>query len=64
MIMKYIDKFLSKLKTDRNTFVTYVLTLISVYICIDRIAEILFMIFSGFCFLMMENKNILFDYYV
>lgn len=47
MIMKYIDKFLSKLKTDRNTFVTYVLTLISVYICIDRIAEILFMIFSG-----------------
>ena len=47
MIMKYIDKFLSKLKTDRNNFVTYVLTLISVYICIDRIAEILFMIFSG-----------------
>ena len=47
MIMKYIDKFLSKLKTDRNTFATYVLTLISVYICIDRIAEILFMIFSG-----------------
>lgn len=47
MIMKYIDKFLSKLKTDRNTFATYVLTLISIYICIDRIAEILFMIFSG-----------------
>jgi hypothetical protein len=47
MITKYIDKFLSKLKTDRNTFATYVLTLISVYICIDRIAEILFMIFSG-----------------
>ncbi len=47
MVMKYIDKFLSKLKTDRNTFVTYVLTLISVYICIDRITEILFIMFSG-----------------
>lgn len=47
MIMKYIDAFLKKLKTDRNTFATYVLTLISVYICVDRLAEILFMIFSG-----------------
>ena len=45
--MKYIDKFLKKLKTDRNTFATYVLTLISAYICVDRIVEILFMIFSG-----------------
>ena len=42
MIMKYIDAFLKKLKTDRNTFVTYVLTLMSIYICIDRITEILF----------------------
>ena len=47
MIMKYIDAFLKKLKTDRNTFVTYVLTLMSIYICIDRITEILFLIFSG-----------------
>ena len=45
--MKYIDKFLKKLKTDRNTFVTYILTLITAYICVDRIAEMLFMIFSG-----------------
>ncbi len=45
--MKYIDMFLKKLKTDRNTFATYVLTLISVYITIDRIAEILFIMFSG-----------------
>ena len=37
MIMKYIDKFLKLLKTDRNTFATYILTLISIYICVDRI---------------------------
>ena len=47
MILKYIDKFLKKLKTDRNTFVTYVLTLISIYIVIDRLAEILLIMFSG-----------------
>ncbi len=45
--MKYFDKFLKKLKTDRNTFVTYVLTLISFYICIDRVLEILFIAFTG-----------------
>ncbi len=45
--MKYIDAFLKKLKTDRNTFATYVLTMISIYICIDRIVEVLFMIFTG-----------------
>jgi len=38
--MKLIDKFLKILKTDRNTFLTYILTLISIYICIDRLAEI------------------------
>lgn len=47
MVMKYIDKFLSKLKTDRNTFATYILTLFSIYICVDRIVEILFIMFSG-----------------
>lgn len=45
--MKYIDKFLKLLKTDRNTFVTYVLTLLTVYICIDRISEVLLIMFSG-----------------
>ena len=45
--MKYIDAFLKKLKTDRNTFVTYVLTMFSIYICVDRVVEILFMIFTG-----------------
>lgn len=45
--MKYIDKFLKFLKTDRNTFATYILTLISAYILIDRLVELMFMIFTG-----------------
>lgn len=45
--MKYIDKFLKKLKTDRNTFATYILTLISIYLVIDRVVEILLIAFSG-----------------
>ena len=45
--MKIIDKFLKKLNASRNTFATYVLTLISLYIVVDRIVEMLFMIFTG-----------------
>lgn len=45
--MKVIDKFLKYLKTDRNTFFTYILTLISAYLVIDRVAEVLMMIFTG-----------------
>lgn len=45
--LKLIDKFLKFLKTDRNTFATYILTLISAYIVIDRIVELLFIIFTG-----------------
>lgn len=45
--MKIIDNFLKFLKTDRNTFATYILTLISAYILIDRIVELLFIIFTG-----------------
>lgn len=45
--MKIIDKFLKKLKASRNTFATYVLTMISIYIVVDRIVEMLFMIFTG-----------------
>ena len=45
--MKLIDKFLKKLNTSRNTFVTYVLTLISFYLAIDRIVEMLLMRFTG-----------------
>ncbi len=45
--MKYIDKFLKKLNTNRNTFATYILTLITIYLVVDRIAEMLLMIFTG-----------------
>ena len=45
--VKYIDKFLKILKTDRNTFFTYLLTLLTAYIVIDRVAELLIMFFTG-----------------
>ena len=45
--MKIIDKFLKLLKTDLNTFLTYILTLITIYLTIDRVVEILLMIFTG-----------------
>ncbi len=45
--LKYIDKLLKVLKTDRNTFFTYIFTLATIYIAIDRIVEMLFMIFTG-----------------
>ena len=45
--MKYIDKFLKKLKTDRNTFVTWILTLATLYITVDRIVEIIFIAATG-----------------
>lgn len=46
-MLKLLDKFLKFIKTDRNTFFTYILTLISAYILIDRVVEMLFMIFTG-----------------
>ena len=45
--MKFIDKFLKLLNTDRNTFATYVLTLVTAYLAVDRIVEMLLMIFTG-----------------
>ena len=45
--MKLIDKFLKKLNTNRNTFMTFVLTLLTVYFAVDRIVEMLFMLFTG-----------------
>lgn len=45
--MKYFDKFLKFLKTDRNTFFTYILTVISIYLAVDRLVEIMFMILTG-----------------
>ncbi|MCI8641046.1 MAG: TraM recognition domain-containing protein [Clostridia bacterium] len=45
--MKIIDKFLKKLGVSRNTFVTYILTLITIYLAVDRIVEMLLMLFTG-----------------
>ncbi|MCI8396279.1 MAG: type IV secretory system conjugative DNA transfer family protein [Clostridia bacterium] len=45
--MKYLDKLLKVLKTDRNTFFTYIFTLMTIYLAIDRIVEVLFLIFTG-----------------
>ena len=46
-MMKLIDKLLKKLNVSRNTFFTYILTLISFYICVDRLVEMMLMIFTG-----------------
>lgn len=45
--MKIIDDFLSKLGVNRNTFATYILTLLTVYLAVDRIVEFLLMLFTG-----------------
>lgn len=45
--MKILDKFLKKLNINRNTFATYILTLLTVYLAVDRITEMLLMIFTG-----------------
>ncbi len=46
-VLKLFDKFLKILKTDRNTFLTYILTLITIYLTIDRVVEMILMIFTG-----------------
>ena len=45
--VKILDNIIKKLKTDRNTFFTFILTLITAYIIVDRVIELLFMIFTG-----------------
>ena len=45
--MKIIDKFLKFLKTDRNTFFTYILTVFTIYFTVDRLVELVFMILTG-----------------
>lgn len=45
--MKLIDKLLKKLNTSRNNFATYILSLICIYILVDRVVELLLMIFTG-----------------
>ncbi len=46
-MLKYIDKFLKWLNTDRNTFATYILTLATIYIMIDRVVELVILFFTG-----------------
>ena len=46
-MMKLLDKLLKKLNVDRNTFFTFILTLITFYLCIDRIVEMLLLVFTG-----------------
>ena len=46
-IIKYLDKFLKLLKTDRNTFFTYILSLLTAYVVIDRVVELLILFFTG-----------------
>ncbi len=45
--MKYIDKFLKWLNTDRNTFMTYILTGATIYILIDRVLELVMLFLTG-----------------
>lgn len=45
--MKVIDNFLKNLGVSRNTFATYILTLITIYLAVDRIVEFLLMLFTG-----------------
>ncbi len=45
--MKYVDKFLKWLGTDRNTFACYIFTLLTIYIFVDRIFEMLLIFLSG-----------------
>lgn len=46
-LLKYLDKFLKILKTDRNTFFTYILTLLTIYFAVDRVVEFLLITFTG-----------------
>lgn len=46
-LLKYIDKFLKWLGTDRNTFATYILTLATIYVMVDRVVELLMLFFTG-----------------
>jgi len=46
-LLKYLDKFLKVIKTDRNTFFAYILTLVSAYLVVDRVVELIIMWFTG-----------------
>ena len=46
-MMKILDGFLKKLNVNRNTFLTYIFTLLTIYVAVDRIVEMMIMIFTG-----------------
>src|SRR5574344_914388 len=46
-IIKLLDKLLKKLSTNRNTFFTYILTLITIFILVDRLFEFILIVFTG-----------------
>ena len=46
-VVRLFDKFLKFLKTDRDTFMTFVLLLVTVFLLVDRCTELLLMIFTG-----------------
>ena len=46
-MLKVFDKFLKWLKTDRNTFLTYVLSLVTIFILVDRLVEFFLIVFTG-----------------
>ena len=46
-MIKLIDAFLKKLNVSRNDFATYIFTLLTIYVAVDRIVEMLIMIFTG-----------------
>ena len=45
--MKLFDKFLKLLNVNRNTFFTFILTLLTIYLAVDRIVEMMLLIFTG-----------------
>lgn len=46
-LLGVLDKFLKFLKTDRNTFFTFILLLITIYCLVDRVTEFLLIVFTG-----------------
>lgn len=46
-MIKIFDAFLKKLNVSRNTFLTYIFTLLTIYVGVDRIVEMLIMVFTG-----------------
>ena len=46
-MMKLVDALLKKLNVSRNDFFTFIFTLLTIYLAVDRIVEMMLMIFTG-----------------